>query len=98
MRWRRRWRGFPISLSRSRIPTAERSPATAHLFIINPLTHGGFDNLFATHPSTENRIAALQRVAAEMGQGGFGRRRGRSRSCAAAGRTLGQRPRRGPWG
>jgi len=54
-------------------PTAERNPATAHLFIINPLTHHGIDNLFSTHPSTENRIAALERLAAEMGHGGFNR-------------------------
>ena len=34
-------------------PSAEQNPATAHLFIINPLTGGhGWDNLFATHPST----------------------------------------------
>jgi heat shock protein HtpX len=50
-------------------PTAERSPATAHLFIVNPLTGHRMDNLFATHPSTENRIAALGRVAREMGLG-----------------------------
>jgi heat shock protein HtpX len=55
-------------------PTAERAPATAPLFIVNPLTHRGIDNLFATHPSTENRIAALQRLAREMGQSGFGTR------------------------
>jgi heat shock protein HtpX len=54
-------------------PSAERNPATAHLFIINPLTHHGIDNLFSTHPSTENRIAALERLAAEMGRGGFDR-------------------------
>jgi heat shock protein HtpX len=47
--------------------TAERAPATAHLFIINPLTHRAMDNLFSTHPATENRIAALQRLASEMG-------------------------------
>ncbi len=34
---------------------AERVPAAAHLFIINPLTAGGIDNLFSTHPNTENR-------------------------------------------
>jgi heat shock protein HtpX len=28
------------------------------------------DNLFATHPATENRIAALQEIAAQMGQQG----------------------------
>jgi heat shock protein HtpX len=49
---------------------AEHNPATAHLFIINPLSGHGVDNLFATHPSTENRIAALQQLAAELGTRG----------------------------
>src|SRR5215813_8637216 len=46
---------------------AERNPATAHMFIINPLSGHGMDNLFATHPSTQNRINALQQLAAELG-------------------------------
>jgi heat shock protein HtpX len=46
---------------------AERNPATAHMFIINPLTGQGMDNLFSTHPNTQNRIAALQQLAVEMG-------------------------------
>ena len=50
---------------------AERAPATAHMFIINPLSGQGMDNLFATHPSTANRIAALQQLAAHSGGGGF---------------------------
>jgi heat shock protein HtpX len=79
-------------------PTAERSPATAHLFIINPLTHGGFDNLFATHPSTENRIAALQHLAAEMGAGGFGRRAAAPTSAPRPAGPWGNASRRGPWG
>jgi len=33
--------------------TAEQSPATAHMFIINPLSGVRMDNLFSTHPSTE---------------------------------------------
>ncbi len=45
---------------------AERNPATAHMFIINPLAGQGMDNLFATHPSTGNRIARLQSMAREM--------------------------------
>jgi heat shock protein HtpX len=48
---------------------AERNPATAHLFIINPLSGAGMDNLFSTHPATENRIAALVELARRMGQG-----------------------------
>jgi heat shock protein HtpX len=38
---------------------AERNPATAHMFIINPLVGRGADNLFSTHPSTQNRVDAL---------------------------------------
>ncbi len=39
---------------------AERNPATAHMFIINPLSGQRMDNLFSTHPDTQNRIDALQ--------------------------------------
>ncbi|MCL4767123.1 MAG: zinc metalloprotease HtpX [Hyphomicrobiaceae bacterium] len=49
-------------------PAAEESPTTAHLFIINPLSGQGMDNLFSTHPSTENRVAELQKLAASMGR------------------------------
>jgi heat shock protein HtpX len=47
---------------------AEAHPASAPLYIINPLTGGGMDNLFSTHPNTENRIAALREQARAMGQ------------------------------
>jgi heat shock protein HtpX len=50
-----------------RNPTAEQVPASAHLFIVNPLTGRGVDSLFSTHPNTENRIAELERLAAEWG-------------------------------
>ncbi|MGE0210419.1 MAG: zinc metalloprotease HtpX [Parvibaculaceae bacterium] len=58
-----------ISDAAHQIPNeaAERSPATAHMFIINPLSGAGMDNLFSTHPNPENRIAALQEMAAEFG-------------------------------
>ena len=45
---------------------AERNPATAHMFIINPLSGQKMDNLFSTHPDTGNRIAALQDMAGEF--------------------------------
>ena len=67
---------------------AERNPATAHMFIINPLSGHGIDNLFSTHPSTENRIAELQRLAAELG----------SRPGAVPSARAESPPRRGPWG
>lgn len=50
---------------------AEQNPAMAHMYIINPLTGAGMDNLFSTHPDTENRIAALERLAATMGGGPY---------------------------
>ncbi len=62
---------------------AERNPATAHLFIMNPLSGAGMDNLFSTHPNPANRIAALVEQARAMGAGG---------GFARAAR------RRGPWG
>ena len=42
---------------------AERNPATAHMFIINPLNGQRMDNLFSTHPDTANRIDRLRRMA-----------------------------------
>jgi heat shock protein HtpX len=47
-------------------PWARRTPGMAHLYIINPLSGRGADNLFSTHPDVRNRIAQLQRIAAEM--------------------------------
>lgn len=46
---------------------AERNPASAHMFIINPLHAHARDKLFSTHPATENRIAALEAMAREQG-------------------------------
>jgi heat shock protein HtpX len=72
-------------------PVAEQHPATAHLFIINPLSGARMDNLFATHPATENRIAALQDIASRMGQ---------NRDAVGEPRPSGPwgGARRGPWG
>lgn len=72
---------------------AERNPATAHLFIINPLSGERMDNLFSTHPATENRIAELQKIAAEMGA--MPHAAAASRGYGATGPRA--RP-RGPWG
>ena len=49
---------------------AEANPATAHMFIINPLSGARMDSLFSTHPKTENRVAALEELARRMGGGG----------------------------
>ena len=47
---------------------AECNPAMAHLFIINPLSGHGADNLFSTHPSTKNRVTALMDLARRFAQ------------------------------
>ncbi|MEP3674725.1 zinc metalloprotease HtpX [Sulfitobacter sp.] len=59
-----------IAMGAARIDNtvAERHPATAHMFIINPLHAHKRDKLFATHPATENRIAAL-RAMVPQGRG-----------------------------
>ena len=44
-------------------PTADAAPATAHLFIINPLHARAMEGLFSTHPSTEERIRRLDELA-----------------------------------
>ena len=49
---------------------AERNPATAHLFIINPLAGGGVGNLFSSHPSTDDRIRRLRELAGATGPWG----------------------------
>ena len=89
-----------------RIPNeaAESAPATAHVFIINPLSGRGVDNWFSTHPNTENRIAELEALAREMriSQSGLAE----PGSAPSAGRTIGGADNstgggsanRGPWG
>ena len=106
--------GQPMSLASAlaKIPNAahqipnekaEREPGMAHMFIINPLSGLRMDNLFSTHPATENRIAALDELAREMGQnsggfgsGGFGSG-GVGGPANSAPRSRGSVPASGPW-
>ncbi|MBB5692056.1 zinc metalloprotease HtpX [Muricoccus pecuniae] len=78
---------------------AEANPAAAHLFIVNPLSGARMDNLFSTHPSTENRVRALMELAGGMPVGRMPG--GRGPWNGAAGRSAGQPgrgfTRRGPW-
>jgi heat shock protein HtpX len=67
---------------------AERNPAMAHLFIINPLAGRGADSLFSTHPATRNRIAQLMQLAGRFG----------SPTAAAGPWGQAQERRGGPWG
>jgi heat shock protein HtpX len=63
--------GNPLSLANAlrklekkaeQIPM-DASPATAHMFIVNPLSGGGLMKLFSTHPPMEERIARLEAMA-----------------------------------
>ena len=59
-----------ISSAANRIENidAEAHPATAHMFIVNPLHGGGLASLFSTHPPMEQRVARLTEMAAQLGQ------------------------------
>ncbi|WP_421882582.1 zinc metalloprotease HtpX [Pacificispira sp.] len=81
--------------SRIDYAAAERNPATAHMFIVNPLHANKMDGLFTTHPKTENRIAALVEQAQEMGVGGRPRAR-TATGPSRASRIPVTKP-RGPW-
>ncbi|GGK40560.1 zinc metalloprotease HtpX [Salinarimonas ramus] len=82
-------------------PDAENHPASAPLFIVNPLKGGAIDGLFSTHPATENRVAALVAMAREsgiggdMGDGGLG---AASPPPERASGPWGARRSRRPWG
>jgi heat shock protein HtpX len=81
---------------------AEANPASAHLYIVNPLTGGGLASLFATHPPMAERIARLEAMAGAAPGGGYAADYG---TAAAAPRgpggpwsNGGGGGRRGPWG
>jgi heat shock protein HtpX len=48
-----------LQVGSQRVPL-NANPATAHMFIVNPLRGGGFGSLFSTHPPLEDRIARLE--------------------------------------
>lgn len=77
--------------------TAEANPATAHMYIDNPLSAGGMRSLFSTHPPMEERIARLRAMAPEFQGSGY---QAAPRAAPAQVRRGGSVPRtnsRGPW-
>jgi len=60
--------GNPISLAKAlgklhkgvQMMPMDANPATAHMFIVSPLSGGGFLTLFSTHPPIEERIKRLE--------------------------------------
>src|SRR5262249_42145281 len=85
-------------------PTAEENPASAPLFIINPLSGARMDNLFSTHPAAQNPIEALMAPARQMGKTPPDRRSSvlpdspLDARDAPSGPWDSARERRGPWG
>lgn len=69
-------------------PSAEANPATAHMFIINPLSGQRMDGLFSTHPDPRNRIDALRQIARQMG----------AAETSPGPWTAGRQTPSGPWG
>jgi heat shock protein HtpX len=47
----------------SKMAPMQATPATAHLFIVNPLTGGGWTTLFSTHPPVAERVARLRAMS-----------------------------------
>jgi heat shock protein HtpX len=58
------------------VPMAAGSPATAHLFIINPFSGGGMLRLFSTHPPTAERITRLEGLSRAIKHQPFSDRKG----------------------
>jgi heat shock protein HtpX len=85
-----------IEASAHQLPNyhAEANPATAHMFIINPLSGERMDNLFSTHPNTDNRVAELEKFAQAMRQ----TPRQSAEPQTARPTPAGAGTRRGPWG
>jgi len=68
--------GYPDGLARAlgklkgasdRIPMHNVEPATAHMFIVNPLSGQALGRLFSTHPPLEERIARLMAMKSQLG-------------------------------
>ena len=68
--------GYPDGLARAlaklqhaseRVPMHNVEPATAHLFIVNPLSGQALGRLFSTHPPLEERIARLMAMKGQIG-------------------------------
>lgn len=52
-----------LSISNERMPMLNAQPASAHMFIVSPLSGKSFMKAFSTHPPMEERIARLEEIA-----------------------------------
>jgi heat shock protein HtpX len=51
-----------LEAANRQLPMEEATPASAHMFIVNPLTGGGFMSLFSTHPPMQERVRRLEEM------------------------------------
>lgn len=58
-----------LEMANRQIPMLQANEATAHMFIVNPLTGGGLMSLFSTHPPLEERVRRLEAMAYGKGAG-----------------------------
>ena len=79
-------------------PQAEQNPATAHMFIINPLSGIKLDGLFSTHPSADERIRRLTAMASNPSSGNYGRSKPSRYGKPSVPPSGNQGRSRGPWG
>ncbi len=56
-----------LQLGAQAVPLQEATPATSHMFIVNPLTGASMMKLFSTHPPMEERVARLEAMASARG-------------------------------
>ena len=56
-----------LQIGAQAMPLQEATPATSHMFIVNPLTGASMMKLFSTHPPMEERIARLKALASSRG-------------------------------
>ena len=54
-----------LEVGAQRVPL-QANPATAHMFIVSPLSGGGISKLFSTHPSVEDRVQRLQGLVGHL--------------------------------
>src|SRR4026209_594784 len=52
-----------LEMASKMAPMQDATPATAHLFIVNPLTGGGWTALFSTHTPIAERVARLRALS-----------------------------------
>jgi heat shock protein HtpX len=79
---------------------AEQNPATAHMFIVNPLHARSIDGLFSTHPPMEERIRRLHAMSSSGGRplGGNAERSSGSEGGSLSGSFSRKPASKGPWG